>query len=257
MKTTSPAPCGRAACGALLLSLAAAWPATARAYRPFDSTDAAVAANGELEIEFGPLGYEALGPDEDLVAPSVTLNWGFADRWEVVLGGRQLVDLGGESREPRERVEDAALSLKSVLRQGSLQGKTGISVATELSALLPTLHGDPGAGAEWALVVSERWPNVTLHVNGAGAWTRAHAPGFFGGIILEGHDSWAVRPVAEAFIERRRDLPGTVSGLVGAIWRATERLAIDAGLRRARAGGTDETEVRVGLTWGFQTGFPR
>ncbi len=29
----------------------------ARAYRPFDGTDADVAAKGELELEIGPLGY--------------------------------------------------------------------------------------------------------------------------------------------------------------------------------------------------------
>jgi len=66
-----------------------------------------------------------------------------------------------------------------------------------------------------------------------------------------GHDAWAVRPVAEAFVERERDVPATISGLVGAIWRAADRLSFDAAVRLARAGDVSTTELRVGLTWGF------
>lgn len=245
---------------ALFLSwfaLAAAWPLTASAYRPFNSTDAAVAAKGEMEIEFGPLGYLVRGPDKTLVAPSLILNWGFADRWEAVLEGRHLVHLGSDLQEPRLRVEDTAFSLKGVLREGSLQQKNGLSVATEISALLPTVNGDPGVGAEGALVVSQRWRDLTVHVNGAGAWTRAHTPGVFGGVILEGHAAWPVRPVAEAFVEWERDEPTTVSGLVGSIWRVSDGLSLDAGVRLSRAGGIDITEIRAGLTWGFSVGVPR
>ncbi|HEX8909472.1 MAG TPA: hypothetical protein VF805_09735 [Anaeromyxobacteraceae bacterium] len=257
MKTFSWAPSAGAALPTLLLALAAAWPVAARAYRPFDSTDAAVAARGELEIELGPLGYVVQGGDKALVVPSLILNWGFAERWEAVLEGRHFVELGNDLREPRLRVQDTALSLKWVLREGSLQEKAGPSVATELGALLPTVHGDSGVGAEWALIVSQRWRDLTVHLNGAAAWTRAHAPGVFAGIILEGHDAWAVRPVAEVFVEHERDLPTTVSGLLGTIWRASDKLSLDAAVRRARAGDVDTTELRVGLTWGFSVGFPR
>ncbi|WP_242393951.1 hypothetical protein [Anaeromyxobacter oryzisoli] len=257
MRTTPGASRRLAAAVGFLLALGvAAWPLAASAYRPFNSTDAAVAAKGEVEIEAGP-GYLVEGPDRTLVAPSLVLNWGFTDRWEAVLEGRHFVKLGSNIEEPRLRVEDTALSLKGVLREGSLQEKRGPSVATELSALLPTINGGPGVGAEWAVIVSQRWPDLTVHVNGAAAWTRAHEPGVFGGVILEGHDAWTVRPVAEVFVEHERDLPTTVSGLLGAIWRVSDRLALDAAVRRARAGGTDTTELRVGLTWGFSVGFPR
>ena len=117
---------------ATLLLLGLLWPLSARAYRPFNSTDAAVAAKGEVEIEFGPLGFVKEGPDRSLVAPSVILNWGFAERYELVLEGRQFVQLGNEISQPRFRVEDTALSLKAVLLEGGLQEKTGLSVATEL-----------------------------------------------------------------------------------------------------------------------------
>jgi hypothetical protein len=242
----------------LLLSLgAASWPSPARAYRPFDSTDAAVAARGEVELELGPLGYVVAGADRSLVVPSFILNWGFAEGWEAVLEGRHLVQLGSDLQEPRFRVEDTAFSLKTVLRDGALQEKAGPSVATEGSVLLPTLHGDPGVGAGWTLIVSQRWTDVTVHLNGAAVWTRAHEPGVFGGIVVEGHDAWAVRPVAEAFVEAQREAPELVSGLVGAIWRVREGLSLDAGLRRARAGATRTTELRAGLTWAFGAGSPR
>lgn len=257
MKTTSSAPRVRAAFHVLLLSAAAMWPIPASAYRPFNSTDAAVAAKGEMEIELGPLGYVIDGGDKALVAPSVIFNWGLADGWEAVLEGRHFVQLGNATQEPRFRVEDTALSLKGVLRDGCLQERTGPSVATEASVLLPTLHGDPGVGAEWALIVSQRWTDLTVHLNGAATWTRAHEPGLFGGIILEGHDAWAIHPVAEVFVESERAAPTTFSGLVGTIWRVREGLSFDAGLRRARAGGMSTTELRAGLTWAFGVGFPR
>ncbi len=239
------------------IAVAAAWPLAASAYRPFDGTDAAVAAKGEVEAELGPLGYVVAGDDRTLVAPSVVLNWGLAQRWEAVLEGRHFVRLGSAIHEPRLRVEDTALSVKHVLREGGLQERAGASVATELGALLPTLHGEGGVGAEGTLIVSQRWPDLTVHVNGALAWTRAHSPGVFASVILEGRDAWAVRPVGEVFVERERDAPTAFSGLVGAIWRVTDALSLDAAVRAARADGTSTTELRLGLTWSFAVGFPR
>ena len=241
---------------ALALGAVLAAPFAARAYRPFNSTDAAVAEKGQVEIELGPFGLVQEGSDRWLVAPSVILNWGFADRWELVLEGRHFVHLGAAVAEPRLRVEDAAVSLKTVLREGSLQDKGGLSVAAELSALLPSINGESGAGAEGALILSRRWDAATVHLNGAASWTRAHTLGLFGGLIAEGHDAWTVRPVAEVFVEGERDLPIAVSGLAGAIWRLRDDLSLDAALRLARAGGVDTTEIRAGLTWGFSAGFP-
>src|SRR5262245_43120672 len=127
---------------ALLLAAGLAVPLAARAYRPFNSTDAAVVDVGQVEIELGPLGLVREGSDRWLVAPSVILNWGFADRWELVLEGRHFVNLGSEGSQPRSRLQDNALSLKTVLREGAFQEKSGVSVATELSALLPEVNGE-------------------------------------------------------------------------------------------------------------------
>ena len=246
---------GRAAIAVLA---AAAAPLPARAYRPFDSTDAAVADKGRIEIELGPIGLLKEGSERWLVAPSLIFNWGFADRWEVVLEGRHFVHLGSaSSTEPRLRVEDVALSVKSVLREGSLQERSGVSIATEIGALLPEVNGEGGSGAQAALIASQRWEALTVHLNGAAAWTRQHDLGLFGGVIVEGHDVWTVRPVTEVFVEAQGDLPVEVSWLAGAIWRARDDLSIDAGVRLARSGGVDTTEIRLGLTWELPVGFPQ
>jgi hypothetical protein len=232
------------------LLIVAALPA--RAYRPFNSTDAAVADLGRVEIELGPAGLVEEGGDRFVIAPSLVLNWGFAERWEVVLEGRQFVRVGGSvPHAPRLRVDDNALSLKTVLREGALQDKSGLSVATEVGVLLPAIEGEGGTGVEAALIASQRWEALTVHINGAASWTRAHAPGAFGGVIVEVHDAWRLRPITEVFVEGERDVPFAVSWLGGAIFRFRDDLSFDAGLRLARAGGTGTTEIRLGLTWEF------
>jgi len=237
--------------------LALLCPLPARAYRPFDQTDASVAEAGEVEIELGPLGFVKDGTDRTLVVPSLTLNWGFAEGFELVLEARELLQLGPVGGASRWRIDGAALSVKGVLREGSLQERAGVSVASEVAALLPDPRGgSSGAGAQAALIASRRWTGATVHLDGAVAWARTHRPGVAGGVIVEVHDAWPVRPVAELLVEAERDAPTLFSGLAGAIWRIREDLSFDAGLRRARAGGVSATEVRAGLTWALGVGFP-
>jgi hypothetical protein len=61
------------------------WVAPAAAYRPFDGTDAAVADLGEVEIELQPAGVLHAGSSTTLAGPNAVYNYGFADRWELVL----------------------------------------------------------------------------------------------------------------------------------------------------------------------------
>ncbi|HZR47726.1 MAG TPA: hypothetical protein VFA47_13530, partial [Candidatus Manganitrophaceae bacterium] len=63
-------------------------PSSAPAYRPFDSTDADVAGPRELEFEVGPV--ESLRSDTGrlLFIPSLVINLGIAEGWEVVAQGR-------------------------------------------------------------------------------------------------------------------------------------------------------------------------
>jgi len=218
------------------------------AYRPFDGTDAAVAERGVLEIELGPAGLLRLGPDRFLVAPAVIANLGFADRWELVLEGRQHLLLGPAPDVPRSRIVDTALSIKAVLRQGVLQGEAGASVAGELGVLLPTLNDEPGIGAQATAIVSHRFGYVTAHLNVGVALARdkhLHVPG---SLIVEGPWTWAVRPVFEVFSEFQEPSQVILTGLGGVIWRVSDSVAIDAGLRVGRASGEPLLEGRLGLT---------
>jgi hypothetical protein len=157
---------------------------SARAYRPFDSTDASVADTGEFELEAGPAGYLRIGPSRYLVAPALIANLGLFDRCEAVLQGRELILLEGVSGEPHTRWNDNEASLKFVLRKGSLQGESGVSIATELGLLLPG-QSEPGIGASGSLLVSQRWWFATLHLNLAAERTRDGNPGVITGAIVE------------------------------------------------------------------------
>ena len=111
------------------------WAAPALAYRPFDGTDAAVADVGEVEIEFQPAGAICAGATKPL--SEAVFNYGFADRWELVLQGTAQVL--PEAAGPLS-VSNAAF-LKYVLVPGVLQGKQGPSIATEFGPLLPPAGG--------------------------------------------------------------------------------------------------------------------
>jgi len=231
--------------------VALAWAPNAAAYRPFDSTDASVAEAGKLELELGPIGYLTEGRAHFLVAPALIANLGLSRRWELVLQGRHLLLVSDGRGEARSRVVDTGLFLKGVLRAGTLQDGVGPSVAMEAGILLPTVNGEPGAGASAAAIVSQRWSSLTLHLNAAAALTRARRLDLFGSAIVEGPHRWAVRPVAEVFLEREFDTSFAISGLLGAIWRTREDLSLDVGLRVARLNGEFVGEVRAGLTWSF------
>ena len=110
-------------------------PGDAIAYRPFDLTDASVAEFRETEIEFGPVQFRRDDSGTTLIAPAVIYNYGFAKDWELVIEGRGEHPLSGD--DSRSSLTDDAISLKHVLRDGVLQGKTGASVATEFGVLLP------------------------------------------------------------------------------------------------------------------------
>jgi hypothetical protein len=237
---------------ALLVGPARAW-----AYRPFTGTDADVAEPQEIELEIGPVGYLRSDARGTLVAPSLVANWGFARDLELVLEGRQLIPLAPEPGEARVQIVDTQLDVKWLMREGSLQDKAGPSVASEWTVLLPET-GQSQVGVEAALIVSMRWPALTLHANGNVAYTRERTAGLFGGLIAEGPWAWTVRPVAEVFVDRESANAAEWSGLVGAIWRASASLAFDAAgrasLLREAGVSTRALELRAGLTWAFSPG---
>ena len=237
---------------AILVCVLGLWGRPAYAYRPFNSTDAAVATRGDIEIECGPFGYIVDADGRFLVIPTAIVNIGIADGWEIVIEGRNFLRVASIDRDRADTVRETALSVKHVLREGSLQERSGPSIAFESGLLLPGIGTDPGVGASLAGIVSQRWSAVTVHVNGELMLTREHAWGGFAGAIVEGPSKWLVRPVAEVTVEQDAGL--TTSGLVGAIWQVHEHLSLDAGWRVVRSQGSNVREFRAGFTWAFPIG---
>jgi hypothetical protein len=231
---------------ALLCVAASATPASA--FRPFDGTDAAVVDVGKMEIELQPAGRWHDDSGTSLIAPATRFNYGFTKGWEAVLEGLVQTPL---SPSGPSTLSAAGMFLKGVIRPGSLQDKTGPSIATEFGVLLPDSMGESGFGASWAWIVSQRWEWGAIHLNAAAALTREHNGDVFLGVILEGPAKWTVRPVAEVFYEREFSQFETVSGLVGLIWQVNEELAVDVGLRHALTNARPVNELRAGVTFGF------
>jgi hypothetical protein len=224
------------------------WSGISFAYRPFDSTDAAVANVGQLEVELGPAGFRRTDAERTVVAPAYILNYGFAKNWELVLEGRTEHPLA-PVEDTQSRLVGDALFLKGVLREGALQGKSGPSVATEFGALMPGFIDEQGWGASLLGIVSQRWSGGTIHFDLGAALTREHRGDLFVGTIIEGPYDWTVRPVAEFVYEREFNTTETFSVLAGAIWKVSDDLSFDFGLREAWVNRQPVTEIRAGLTF--------
>jgi hypothetical protein len=221
----------------------------AAAYRPFDGTDAGVANFGAVEIELQPVGGLQAGPQSTLIAPQIVYNYGFAERWEMVLQTQLETPLNTTG--PSSLAASGAF-LKYVIQPGVLQGQSGVSIATEFGPLLPGINADPGVGFSWAGIVSQRWDWGTAHFNVETNLTRdQHGEGFFG-VILEGPSTWKVRPVVEIYYDKVWVETETRSVLVGAIWQVRDDLAFDAAYRYALVNGQAVNEIRAGVTFAFK-----
>jgi hypothetical protein len=230
--------------GAVALCLVAR---PAVAYRPFDGTDAAVANLNEVEIELQPAGHLQTGSQSTLVAPAVVYNYGFAERWEMVLQTEFDSPPGGPSS-----FAASGAFLKYVIQPGVLQGQNGISIATEFGPLLPGINNDPGVGFSWAGIVSQRWDWGTAHFNVETNLTRDQHAEEFLDVILEGPSTWKVRPVFETFYDKIWTQSETRSVLVGAIWQVKDELSFDVAYRYALESGRAVNEIRAGLTFAFK-----
>lgn len=222
------------------------------AYRPFDSTDAAVADVNELEIELGPAGYRQGQGERTLIAPAYVFNYGFVKDWEFVVEGRGEHPLA-PADDTTSRLVGNAINVKGVLREGDLQGQSGPSVATEIGVLLPGVNDEQGYGLSWIGIVSQRWSWGTTHLDFGAELTRDHNANLIVGTIVEGPFDWTVRPVAEFRYERQVGFikTDTLSALVGAIWKVNDKLSLDVGVREAWVNRLPQTELRAGLTVAF------
>lgn len=220
----------------------------ALAYRPFDGTDGSVAEHGAFELEAGMLGYLRDG-SRTYSTPSQILNYGAIERVELVLElHERMPSLGTPG--PRFGLVDDGAFVKTVLVEGALQGKRGPSLALEVGALLPTVHGEPGAGASAALIGSVVLPWLKLHLNLEAARSRAENADLVVDGILEGPVLVAgARPVAELEYDRELRAETLESALLGFIDPVTEALALDGAARMGSRDGARVFEVRAGFTW--------
>ena len=223
------------------------WSDPALAYRPFDSTDADVAEKGTWEIELQPLGWRHNEEGMQWISPALILNYGFADNWEAVLEGRNAV-----FDRNRDTFSDAAFSIKSVLREGSLQDKPGPSIGSEYSILLPGIHADDGAGVGLTALVSDKHEWGAWHLNLGPMLARNGKGGWVAGGILEGPADWTVRPVGEIRYEKVFGDEEILAFLVGIILPIKGGLALDLAFRHAREGGRPDEQIRAGVTFDLQ-----
>jgi hypothetical protein len=224
----------------------------AAAYRPFDGTDADVAELGDFELELGPVHWYSQGDSHYLLAPATVLNLGFLPRWELVVDFQNSVGIDPPPGEARDRLLDTDVLVKTLLLEGSLQDKgPGPSVAVELGPLVPEVNADQGFGASVDVITTQKWSALTVHLNSWLELSRGDLrPSWFEGAIIEGCTDQAIRPVSEWYVVYDWGTgQTTVSGLVGGIWRASDSLDLDLGLREASIGGERATEIRLGLTW--------
>jgi hypothetical protein len=240
----------RAAAAALApVAVMVCWCGSAQAYRPFDGTDAAVADTGDAEIELGPVEYQREGAERVLFAPDLRVNYGFARDWEATIEGNLTHALSPGI--PATSLVGNIASLKRVLREGSLQDKTGPSIATEFDVLLPGVRDEPGTGVGLIGILSQQWNRVTIHFNVEAALTRDQHADYIVDTIIEGPHDWPVRPVSELFYEHDVAQFETRSGLIGAIWQVKDNVAVDFALRGARINDHTAGEIRAGVTFGF------
>jgi hypothetical protein len=217
----------------------------ASAYRPFDGTDAAVADLGEVESELQPIGAIRSGQTKPI--SDAILNFGFAERWELVLQATPQALPEGVGP---ISVSNAAF-LKYVIQPGVLQDKSGPSVATEFGPLLPASGGGSGVGFGLTGIVSQRWDWGTVHLNAASNLTPDQHGELFFDAIIEGPIKWKIRPVFEIYSDSVVTQSQTFSGLVGAIWQVNDKLSFDAAVRCASVDGRPVGELRLGMTFGF------
>src|SRR5215813_14159261 len=227
-----------------------AWSASASGYRPFVSTDAAVADPKEIEIELGYFTLERKKDENTFVIPRAVLNYGLFRNWEAVAEF-------AIQRAPDAELDviDPAISLKGVLREGVLQDKDGFGFAVEASALLPSSEkGEGRFGFEGIGILSDKLGPFTFHLNGGLGVERSTGDlvGIWG-VIGELPIATGLRLVGEVNGEKPRREDQRNSGLLGLIWRPwpSKNVWFDGGIRRRFTAGVPDWQFTLGVTFGF------
>ncbi len=232
----------------------------AHAYRPFDGTDADVAALGTFELELGPVHWYSQGESHYLLAPATVLNLGFLPRWELVIDFRELrgdrsASWRGTRSPPRHGRPGEGDPARGVAagQRGGPEHRSGVRPAGAERQRRGSLRRLARRHHLAALELPDH-PREQL----ARAVARRATPRLVRvGAIIEGNTGAAVRPVSEWYVSYDfGSRQTTVSGLVGGIWEATDSLRSRPGPARSAVGGERATEVRLGLTWAIGVWTP-
>jgi len=245
----TPTPSALLTQGTLVLALLCLLAPSAWSYRPFVSTDAAVAERARMEIELGYFTLVRTQGEHTLMIPQLVVNYGVAQNLELVAEAK-----GEEPLEAQPQLVDPALSLKAVLKEGILQEKAGASVAVEMGLLLPsTVSGEQRLGFEGVGIVSHRVSPFTFHLNVGGGVDREETRPFgVWGVITELPLGATVRLVGEVNGESVHGHAANNSGLLGVLWQPPWlNVVVDAGIRRGFSRGAPDWLFTTGLTVGF------
>ena len=227
-----------------------AWSSSASGYRPFVSTDAAVADPKEIEIELGYFTLERTKDENTFIIPRAVVNYGLFKNWEAVAEF-------AIQRAPDAEMDviDPAISLKGVLKEGVLQDKDGLGLAVEASALLPsTEKGEGRFGFEGIAILSDKLGPFTFHLNGGLGIERSTGDlvGIWG-VIGELPVAKGVRLVGEVNGEKPRREDQRDSALLGIIWQpwSEKNVWFDAGIRRGFTSVAPDWQFTLGITFSF------
>jgi len=220
---------------------------SAHAYRPFDGTDAGVADPGSLEVEIGASRLHQ-GTSRIFAVPAAVATYGPFENTEIGIEGHLNRERDDITSPYRTRLEDAAINVKHVLREGSLQDKPGPSVAAECSLLFPQ-SGRDAAGFGCTGAVSHKWDALVGHVNVGLERTPEHTTTRALSLIAQAPEDWKVRPGAELRWERDNAGGWDHTALAALVIPHGKDLAFDIGWRFGRSSDGPVHELRVGLTW--------
>jgi hypothetical protein len=223
---------------------------TALAYRPFISTDAAVASVKEWEIELGFFSMKRDNGQSEIFIPSLRINFGILKNWEIV--GEFDLQVYKEGIDRNSELTDPALFLKGVLREGILQNQEGASFVVELGVLFPsTVEGERGAGIEGIIVFSNRISHLVYHFNLGAEYDRKDFSlhGIWG-IILEYPFEGRFRLVGEVNGTFTRNGPSENSGLIGLIWEVGG-FDLDFGIRKGFSAASSDWALTTGIAISF------
>lgn len=220
----------------------------ALALRPFEATDADVAAAGAIEVEVGALTVERDDGESAYVVPSLVFNYGLSDTLEFV-GEFELE----KAHDADWELVDPGVFLKTVLRQGVMQGGSGFSLAAEAGALLPSTESDADDfGGEAIVIASGQLAALTYHLNAGGGVERSGESFTLWGMIAELPITGSVKLVSEVSAEQVSGESWERSLLLGFLYESPATgIEWDMAVRKGLTDSATDFTATFGLTLGF------